>query len=80
MLVSARLRADFSLGVCDQQKSGLRDRHRLAKRGLPSGCSKLGWDVSRSVPLLCVFYLQMGTFWRADARTRTADLLITSDK
>ena len=26
-----------------------------------------------------VFYLQNGTFWRADERTRTADLLITSD-
>ncbi len=25
------------------------------------------------------FYLQIGTFWRADERTRTADLLITSE-
>jgi hypothetical protein len=42
--------------------------------GLQYGCCKRG---STTLPYL-MYYLQIGTFWRADERTRTADLLITS--
>ena len=50
-------------------RRGQRDRCLVAYRRLRYGCSKLGQDVSRPVPLSCIFYLQTGIFWRADERT-----------
>src|SRR5829696_3417289 len=47
--------------------------HRL------TGCSKVAVKRGSAALPHLTFYLQNSTFWRADERTRTAFLLITSD-
>ena len=74
---------DFHTARGTRRPSTLRTWRRSTPRCLPrtvsEWCQK-GFSLRQQTIMSLIIYLQNRIFWRADERTRTADLLITSDQ
>jgi hypothetical protein len=69
---------EFSGRCVSKRIKAARSLRRLSKRGLQYGCCIVRKGEVLTHFFAFTFYLQIATKKRADERTRTADLLITS--